>query len=50
VRVNAELPASQQLQRIGRQLLRHHAKTEGSQAPLPLPDLCVPALKLRRQQ
>jgi len=48
--VNAELHASQQLQRIGRQFLRHHIKTEGSEAPLPLPDLCVAALKLCRQQ
>jgi hypothetical protein len=26
------------------------AKTEGSEAPLPLPDLCVAALKFRRQE
>jgi len=25
-------------------------KTETSEAPLPLPDLCVAALKLRREQ
>ena len=35
---------------VGRQLLRRPTKTEGSEAPLPLPDLCVTALKLRRQQ
>lgn len=47
---NAELYVGQQLQRVGRQLLRRPAKTEGSEAALPLPDLCVTALKLRRQQ
>ena len=40
----------EQLQRVGRQLLRRETKTEASEAPLPLPDLCVAALKLRRQQ
>jgi integrase len=47
---NAELYVAEQLQRVGRQLLRRHTKTEGSEAPLPLPDLCVVALKLRRRQ
>lgn len=47
---NAELYVGEQLQRVGRQLLRRPTKTEGSEAPLPLPDLCVTALKLRRQQ
>jgi integrase len=48
----AELYVGEQLQRVGRELLRRPAKTEGSEAPLalPLPDLCVTALKLRRQQ
>jgi len=46
----AELYVGEQLQRVGRQLLRRPTKTEGSEAPLPLPDLCVTALKLRRQQ
>jgi integrase len=45
-----ELYVGEQLQRVGRQLLRRPTKTEGSEAPLPLPDLCVTALKLRRQQ
>lgn len=47
---NAELYVGQQLQRVGRQLLRRPTKTEGSEAPLPLPDLCLTALKLRRQE
>jgi integrase len=47
---NAELYVGEQLQRVGRQLLRRATKTEGSEAPLPLPDLCMAALKLRRQQ
>ena len=46
----AELYIGEQLQRVGRQLLRRETKTEASEAPLPLPDLCVAALKLRRQQ
>jgi integrase len=40
----------EQVQRVGRQLLRSRTKTESSEAPLPLPDLCVTALKLRKQQ
>jgi hypothetical protein len=31
-------------------LLGDLTKTEGSEAPLPLPDLCITALKLRDQQ
>ena len=46
----AELYVGEQLQRVGNQLLRRETKTEASEAPLPLPDLCVAALKLRRQQ
>ena len=46
----AELYVGEQLQRVGHQLLRRETKTEASEAPLPLPDLCVTALKLRRQQ
>ena len=49
-RVNAGLRISQQVQRVGRKLLRRHTKTEGSEAPMPLPDLCVTALKLRKLQ
>ena len=47
---NAELYVGEQLQRVGRQLLRRPTKTEGFEAPLPLPDLCVATLKLRGQQ
>jgi len=45
-----ELYVGEQVQRVGRQLLRRETKTETSEAPLPLPDICVTALKLRRQQ
>jgi integrase len=45
-----ELYVGEQVQRVGRQLLRRETKTETSEAPLPLPDLCVTALKLRRQR
>ncbi len=31
-------------------MLRRETKTEASDAPLPLPDICVAALKLRREQ
>jgi len=44
-----ELYVGGQLQRVGRQLLRRETKTEISEAPLPLPDLCVTALTLRKQ-
>jgi integrase len=46
----AELYVGEQVQRVGRQLLRRQVKTETSEAPLPLPELCVAALKLRREQ
>jgi integrase len=45
-----ELYVGEQLQRVGRQLLRRETKTDTSEAPLPLPDLCVTALQLRKQQ
>jgi integrase len=45
-----ELYVGEQLQRVGRQLLRRETKTETSEAPLPMPDLCVTALQLRKQQ
>jgi integrase len=47
---SAELYVGEQLQRVGRQLLRSRVKTDASEAPLPLPDLCITALKLREQQ
>jgi hypothetical protein len=40
----------EQVQRVGRQILRRETKTETSEAPLSPPDVCVTALKLRRQQ
>jgi integrase len=46
----AELHVGEQVQRVGRELLRRQVKTETSEAPLPLPELCVAALKLRREQ
>jgi integrase len=46
----AELYVGEQLQRVRRQLLRREVKTEASEAPLPLPDICVAALRLREAQ
>jgi integrase len=45
-----ELYVGEQVQRVGRQLLRSRTKTDSSEAPLPLPELCITALKLRQQQ
>jgi integrase len=45
-----ELFVGEQLQRVGRRLLRRETKTESSEAPLPLPSICVAALKLRKAQ
>jgi len=45
-----ELYVGEQLQRVGRQVLRRETKTESSEAPLPLPGICVTALKLRKVQ
>jgi integrase len=47
---SAQLYIGEQIQRANRQLIRHRTKTEASEAPLPLPDLCVAALKLRKEQ
>ena len=46
----AELYVAEQLQRIKGPLIRRPVKTESSQAPLPLPELCVTALKLRHER
>lgn len=46
----SELFVREQLQRVGRRLLRRETKTESSEAPLPLPGICVAALKLRKAQ
>jgi integrase len=45
-----ELYVEEQLQRVRHQLVRREVKTETSEAPLPLPDLCVAALKIRKKQ
>lgn len=45
-----ELFVGEQLQRVGRRLLRRETKTESSEAPLPLPGICVAALKLRKAE
>ncbi len=45
-----ELYVGEQVQRVGHQLLRREPKTETSEGPLPLPHVCIAALKLRRQQ
>jgi integrase len=44
----AELTIAYQLQRVRRQLLHRETKTEASDATLPLPDICIAALKRRR--
>ena len=43
-----ELYVGEQVQRVGRQLLPRQTKTESSEAPLPLPDICVAALQRRK--
>ncbi|MGH3544966.1 MAG: tyrosine-type recombinase/integrase [Mycobacteriales bacterium] len=45
----AEVVPRFQLQRIGRNLLRRAVKTETSEDPLPLPDICIAALKHHRE-
>ena len=46
----AELYVGDQVQRVGRQFLRRQTKTDTSEAPLALPDLCITALRLRKRQ
>jgi integrase len=45
----AELRIGWQLQRVGRQLLHRQTKTEGSDASLPLPDVCAAVLQRRAE-
>jgi integrase len=45
---NAELTIGRQLQRVRGQLLHRDTKTQASGATLPLPDICLTALHLRR--
>jgi integrase len=47
---DAELYMAEQLQRVRGELVRREVKTETSDAPPPLPDLCVTALKIRKKQ
>ena len=46
----AELTIGRQLQRVRGQLLHRETKTEGSDTTLPLPSICVAALRLRRRR
>ncbi|MCT2278085.1 site-specific integrase [Micromonospora chalcea] len=45
-----ELAIGHQLQRVRGQLLHRDTKTQASDATLPLPDICLTALKLRSEQ
>jgi integrase len=45
-----ELAVRWQVQRVRRELLRRETKTEASDATLPLPALCVTALRLRARR
>lgn len=45
----AELDISWQLQRVRRELLQRQTKTEASDATLPLPEICVTALRMREK-
>ncbi|MEO3861300.1 site-specific integrase [Acrocarpospora sp. B8E8] len=45
-----ELFVSEQLQRVSGRLLRRTVKTEASEAGLPLPEICLAALKLRKSE
>jgi integrase len=46
----SELTVGLQLQRVGGRLLHRETKTEGSDATLPLPNICVTALRLRQEE
>jgi integrase len=45
-----ELYIEEQVQRVGHQLMRRRVKTDTSEAALPLPELCMTALKIRKQR
>lgn len=45
-----ELYVGEQLQRVRNQLLRRNVKTDDSEAPLPLPEICRTALRLRKEE
>jgi integrase len=46
----SELTIGRQLQRVRGQLLHRETKTEGSDTTLPLPSICLAALRLRRAE
>jgi integrase len=46
----AELDTTWQLQRVRGQLLHRQTKTEASDATLPLPEICVTALRIREKE
>ena len=47
---DAEISLEWQVQRVGRQLIhKQHLKTDGSTDVLPLPDICLAALRLQRK-
>jgi integrase len=48
--VNRELTIGLQLQRVRRELLLRETKTDTSDAVLPLPDLCVAAIRLQAER
>lgn len=45
-----ELYVGEQLQRVRHQLVLREVKTETSEAPLPLPDPCIAALRIRKRR
>jgi integrase len=45
-----ELYVGEQLQRIRHRFVLREVKTEASEAPLPLPDPCVAALRIRKRR
>jgi integrase len=45
-----ELTVGWQIQRVRRRLLRRETKTESSDATLPLPEICLAALRLRQAE
>ena len=47
---DAELYVGEHLQRVRGQLVRREVKTETSEAPMPLPELCVATLKIRERR
>jgi len=46
----AELSTALQLQRVRRQLLHRETKTAASESTLPIPEICVSAIRIRKEQ